>query len=606
MLRERKRLLEQAFGHLQASNIEQAEQLADQAFQLMPRSPEVLNLMALIKIASGDNVQAEQYFEQSLGINPAQPQVLSKFGNFLMSLGRLESAENHCKQAVRLQPTFLDAQLNYIRCLSRRGLHEEAVEAARNAIEIIPNNVRLYTTLGVCLKESGSLEKALVSYDQALSIDPNDFFALHNKGVALRMLQRPNKALECYDQILAKGAEVATLRMNRGCALYDAGRIAEAEEELCLAIRLSPEFFDAHRTVNKLYWEHGDDEKFLRSYEVCIDAVPESVGLRMEYAVHLVQAGRDGEAEQVIQKAVNDLGEHHSFLHTLGSLAAYRADYEKAKSYYFDAISEAPEMPRYRLDMANMQIREDDYAGAMDQVDVAEKYIPDNQEVWAYKGICWRLQGDDRYHWLNDYDRFVQAKVMDTPAGYDNFEHFMHELRTELIAQHKTGRHPLDQSVRYGTQTTSFLLNAPIKVIQDYKLMLERRVREYLASLPDDPTHPFLRRKRGGFVFSGSWSVRLKNHGYHVNHIHPEGWMSGPTYIEVPKVVRSDDPSRGGWVKFGETCLDLGPSKEYVAKAVCPEPGLIAFFPSYVWHGTYPFESDEHRMTTPCDIMPTS
>ncbi len=606
MLSDEGRLIQQAFQQLQANNIDQAERLADQAYELMPESPDVLNLLALIKIASGDHLQAEQYFKQSLGNNPAQPQVLSKFGNLLMKLGRLDDAQKYCKEAVTLQPTLLDAQLNYIQCLSRQGLQEQAIDVARNAIEIIPNNVRLYTTLGSCLKEDRLLEEALVSYDRALSIDPTDFFALHNKGVALRMLQRPNKALECYDQILARGAEVATLRMNRGCALYDAGRVAEAEEELCLAIRLSPEFFDAHRTVNKLYWEHGEDEKFLRSYEVCIEAVPQSVGLRMEYAVHLVQAGRGSDAEQVIQKAVEDLGEHHSFLHTLGSLAAHRKDYEKAKSYFFDAISLDPESPRYRVDMANLLIREDDYAGALDQLDVAEKYIPENQELWAYRGICWRLQGDDRYHWLNDYDHFVQAKVMDTPDGYDNFEHFMHELRTELIAQHKTGRHPLDQSVRYGTQTTSFLLNAPIKIIQDYKLMLEKRVREYLASLPDDPTHPFLRRKKGGFAFSGSWSVRLQNHGYHVNHIHPEGWLSGPTYIEVPEVVRPDDPNRGGWVKFGETCLDLGPDKEYVAVAVCPEPGLVAFFPSYVWHGTYPFESDEHRMTTPCDVMPTS
>ncbi len=127
MLRERKRLLEQAFGHLQASNIEQAEQLADQAFQLMPKSPEVLNLMALIKIASGDNVQAGQYFERSLDINPEQPQVLSKFGSFLMSLGWLESAEKHCKQAVRSQPTFLDAQLNYIRLYVVKGFRTSDV-----------------------------------------------------------------------------------------------------------------------------------------------------------------------------------------------------------------------------------------------------------------------------------------------------------------------------------------------------------------------------------------------------------------------------------------------------------------------------------------------
>ncbi len=599
-------LLQQASGQLEASNIQQAEQLAGQAHELAPKSPDVLHLMALVKIASGDNFGAEQFFEQSLNISPAQPQVLSKFGNFLMGLGRLESAESHYKQAVKLQPSFLEAVLNYVTCLSRQEKYEDAIVVANKAIATIPSNVRLYTALGTCLKEIGSIEDALIAYDKALSIAPNDFFALHNKGVALRMKQKPKEALECYDQLLSTGGKIPVLRMNRGCALYDAGRIGEAEHELRMAIGLNPDYLDAHRTLNKLYWEHGNDDKFLRSYEVCLDAVPQSEGLRMEYALHLVQAGREDEAKKVIEKAMAELGVHHSFLHGLGTLAGHAGDYETAKSYYHDAINLAPEMPRYRIDMANTLIRDDDYAGAMKHLEVAEKYIPDNQELWAYKGICWRLQGDDRYHWLNDYDRFVQAKVMDTPAGYDDLEHFMHELKTELIGLHITGRHPLDQSVRNGTQTTSVLLDLPNKVIQDYKLMLEKRVREYLADLPDDPTHPFLRRKKDGFTFSGSWSVRLKNGGYHVNHIHPEGWLSGPTYIEVPSVVRPDDPSKAGWVKFGETCLDLGPSKEYVAVAVCPEPGLIAFFPSYVWHGTYPFKSDEYRMTTPCDVMPIS
>ena len=98
--------------------------------------------------------------------------------------------------------------------------------------------------------------------------------------------------------------------------------------------------------------------------------------------------------------------------------------------------------------------------------------------------------------------------------------------------------------------------------------------------------------------------MRLKRDGFHVNHVHPQGWLSGPTYIEVPAEVRDDDPERAGWVKFGETGLDLGADRERVAKAVCPRPGLCAFFPSYTWHGTYPFASDAYRMTAPMDATP--
>ena len=39
-------------------------------------------------------------------------------------------------------------------------------------------------------------------------------------------------------------------------------------------------------------------------------------------------------------------------------------------------------------------------------------------------------------------------------------------------------------------------------------------------------------------------------------------------------------------------------------RAIEPKPGHLVFFPSYFWHGTYPFESEEPRMTVPCDIDP--
>ncbi|MBT4213737.1 MAG: hypothetical protein HOE23_06370, partial [Porticoccaceae bacterium] len=111
--------------------------------------------------------------------------------------------------------------------------------------------------------------------------------------------------------------------------------------------------------------------------------------------------------------------------------------------------------------------------------------------------------------------------------------------------------------------------------------------------------HPFLSRMADGYDFSGSWSVRLKNSGHHSNHVHPFGWLSCCSYISAPDLSKS----RAGWIKFGETALDLG-LNELVAEAIQPEIGKCVFFPSYFWHGTYPLESDDYRVTIPCDIDP--
>ena len=46
--------------------------------------------------------------------------------------------------------------------------------------------------------------------------------------------------------------------------------------------------------------------------------------------------------------------------------------------------------------------------------------------------------------------------------------------------------------------------------------------------------------------------------------------------------------------------------REKIARIVTPKAGLVAIFPSYVWHGTFPFNGPEDlfRLTAPCDITP--
>jgi uncharacterized protein (TIGR02466 family) len=120
--------------------------------------------------------------------------------------------------------------------------------------------------------------------------------------------------------------------------------------------------------------------------------------------------------------------------------------------------------------------------------------------------------------------------------------------------------------------------------------------------MPSDPTHPLFSRKTGGFDFSGSWSVRLKEGGFHTNHFHPKGWISSAYYVCVPDEAK-DQAAKPGWFKLGETNLQLGDS-EQIQRHVQPTPGQLVLFPSYFWHGTIPFNTTEERISVAFDVVP--
>jgi hypothetical protein len=94
--------------------------------------------------------------------------------------------------------------------------------------------------------------------------------------------------------------------------------------------------------------------------------------------------------------------------------------------------------------------------------------------------------------------------------------------------------------------------------------------------------------------------VQLQPGGFHVDHVHPRGWLSSAYYVELPTEVAGT--SRAGWIKFGESGVLLAacPPEHFVK----PEPGTLVLFPSYMWHGTVAFSEGGRRLTAAFDVVP--
>lgn len=229
-----------------------------------------------------------------------------------------------------------------------------------------------------------------------------------------------------------------------------------------------------------------------------------------------------------------------------------------------------------------------------------------NQEGWANLAIIWRMLDDPREHWLCDYERLIGVVDIATPHGYADVPAFLQALGTRLDSLHLATREPINQSVRRGSQTQGRLFGRPDPEIVAAQAVLVSAVEQWLASLPDDPRHPFLgRRPRSGKVaVTGSWSVKLRSSGHHANHVHPRGWISSAFYVRLPPAMLAQDVGdRAGCIQFGQPLERLGldlPARRIVR----PEPGKLVLFPSYLWHGTVPFVDAVPRLSIAFDMRP--
>jgi hypothetical protein len=72
--------------------------------------------------------------------------------------------------------------------------------------------------------------------------------------------------------------------------------------------------------------------------------------------------------------------------------------------------------------------------------------------------------------------------------------------------------------------------------------------------------------------------------------------------VELPPSTHQGDGQQG-WIKFGESSLGLG-GEDAIQRVIQPKPGRLVLFPSYVYHGTIPFDDEAERLTIAFDVVP--
>jgi uncharacterized protein (TIGR02466 family) len=194
----------------------------------------------------------------------------------------------------------------------------------------------------------------------------------------------------------------------------------------------------------------------------------------------------------------------------------------------------------------------------------------------------------------------VRTYQIETPAGWPTLDAYLADLSVALVAAHVFKMHPFDQSLRGGSQTSQNLADMPDPAVQAFFKAIDGPIRKHMAHLRDHVDW-LGREESDSYQLNGVWSVFLRPNGFHVDHMHPAGWISSAFYIELP--TAPDESPREGWIKFGEPGVRTRP-KLGAEHYVQPKPGMLVLFPSYMWHGTVPFTRDERRITIAFDVQP--
>lgn len=279
------------------NKIDEAIKLLRRALEIELTNAEAIYSLEYIMSKIGRYGEAEEILHPIVGGKDWAPEILAAMDS--AAAGKINKVAEHLEAAISLEPSA--TAWNYKGLLDlEEGAFENSIEVFERARQF--ENVFSDPTnnIGVAHFKLGNFDEAGRYYDLAISADPKNHVAWNNRGVLLTALDRYKEAKTCFDQSLLlrndpivmtnKGfcqlemddleeaiksfdaslmiRETPEAYNNKGIALERMKRMDEAMECFENAVKLSPEFEDAKKNLDRLREELGVRKKVKPPIEI--------------------------------------------------------------------------------------------------------------------------------------------------------------------------------------------------------------------------------------------------------------------------------------------------------------------------------------------------
>lgn len=564
--------LDAAHSALKAKDYPAAILHAKETLALDPAAHKAHHVIAVSSRNQGDLEEAMISIEAALDIAPREAEYLNTYGSLLMPFSRDFDAITAFRTALEIAPNYIDPAISLAQLYLQRKNPIQAADVLQTSLGHNPDHPTLVKGLMIALKDAHQFEIA--------------------ETLAAKL---PASA----DTVLARG-DIARARRQKPVA----------EAHYIQALSFPPTSRAAFRNLIHLRWadKDGGETGAAGLINKFVTDNPEAGAFYLYGAELLSEMDRVDDALNLIDRAEAKFGEIPDTLFLRSKVLIDAGLGAQGFNYADRALKARPGDLSSMVQLARGALIVGEAKLALEAAQSGQMRQPKNLFWLAAGATAFRALGrDEDYNRLCDYSR-VKAYDIAPPAEYDTQEAFLSQLKEALMKRHKQQAFPLGRSLRGGTQTSSDLRFADDRVVQDFFQALSEPMNDYITSMPQEEMHPVFGRRRNNFRFSNAWSVHLQGEGFHVNHLHPEGWISSAFYVDVPKdtAARKD---KAGWIAFGKppfTVLGTNGKPLGAEHMVAPKAGQLLLFPSHMWHGTVPLpEGDKtSSLTMSFDAVP--
>lgn len=600
-----KELLSGAVDCLNGNRIDDADALLAELLSAHGDVPQAIMLMGAVRLRQKRYGEAKALLGTVLQVHPDQPVTLHYLGDVFAEEGNLPEAVAAYRKALAARPHYRDTELALAAALKRMGHLEEAKQCYDHILAQVPDSPQALAGLGDTLIQMQAFAAAatLLAKGERLVSDGDLAAEMSERLGYVKFLQRRfAEALPHFERALVVNPAMTEAQRRRATTLEHLGQLQRAADAYRKILKNDPGDLKTHLLLNELINRTGPADEFLASYDAAARQRPASAAIPSAKGDQLLLMERTDEASEAYRRALRLDPSFPPALIGLGRVLSKLGDERGASETFEGALEIQPDNVALKTAFAYHLLRTGDNRRAMSLAESAAAAAPHDQAALAVLGLSYRSTNDAREDDLNNYEHLIRVFDLEPPPGYTDIDGFHGKLGVQIDQIHQRAGQYFSQTLRGGTRASEAIFEFHEKSRDLLKAQIVGAVSHYISDMPARPDHAFWGRRTDlAFQFTGSWSSRMKAGGFHANHIH-DGWISSVYYVNVPEAT-ADPLSHQGWLKFGEPPPDLN-FRDAIRRLVRPRPGRLVLFPSYMWHGTVPFHTDEVRTTIAFDAVP--
>ena len=520
--------------------------------------------------------------------------------------GRLDEAQAIYERVLAEAPENAPENSEVLHMLGvvalQQGRLDNALERIGKALALNPGFAVAHNSAGSVHQRLGHTSEAIESFRAAVEADPEYGNAHFNLGTMLLARHQHNEAAQALARAAELQPDLAEAHLKLGVAYKSLGRHDQAIETLKRAAELKPGFADAYSSLGNVYAAMGELEQAEAAYRQAVETDPGS------HAAHFNLgnvSGKLGKRQDAIGSYERALEIEPGFADAQGNLAEAlfeAGERERAFGVFRQAIEAHPAEAVLHWMFASALLKAGELDAALETVDAGIEAAPGSIRNLSLKAAVLTARGEgEAVRELVDFDRFIESARIEQVPGFDSVQAFNAAFRDHIESHPTLFGDPTHHATRHGKHTGE-LLQEPKGPVAALEQIIMERGEAYRRKMTAGPAHPFLAAPPEKFTLT-VWAVLLPAQGYQTAHIHPDAWLSGVYYAQVPAAV-AETESHAGWIAFAETAAMLDGKPDPAARLIQPEEGLMVLFPSYFYHGTIPFETDEMRISVAFDLMP--